>query len=115
MYKSLYRNDVHNWSTEESREHFQSKAKCFEDQYRNEIGQLWSKLSKYTGIIIANNEGLNTAFAAWKRTSNDRLQLIEGMEDWTPDKLFFLSYANVSITIINQSLAKSDIVSHHSS
>lgn len=101
---SLYDKDgkLNSWWTEESRKKFEEKAKCFETQY-NEIEDEKTQLNlngKLTlGENIADNGGTNVAFTAWRKVSNEKFnkQLLPGMEEFTPDQLFFLSHANVSI------------------
>ena len=88
------RND---WFSKESRQKYQEKAKCFSDQYSQFTEPKTNmKLNgiKTLGDDIADNGGLQQAFNAYSKiSSNDKL--LPGLENYTRQQLFFLSYANL--------------------
>lgn len=93
---------IHDWWTENSRQTFNSKANCLVHQYESIEDEKTEFPVNGTHTLsdnIADNAGVSVAFSSWKRVSGEPLnqQLLPGMEEWTPDQLFFLSYANVSI------------------
>jgi len=92
---------LHEWWSKTSRDNFNAKAKCFEDQYGSITDtQTGLKLNGNLtlGENIADNGGIHQAFSVWKKVRSDKNNqlLLPGMDDYSTDQLFFLSYANVS-------------------
>lgn len=89
------------WWTNSTVEGFERRAECFVDQYHNFTvpgldGQPLHVNGKLTlGENIADAGGVSAAFAAWKRraaeTPNEDLP---GLDHFTQEQLFFVSYAN---------------------
>ncbi|KAF2671746.1 endothelin-converting enzyme [Microthyrium microscopicum] len=89
------------WWTKKTVEEFQKRAQCFVDQYGNySIDGPDDKPLHVNGRLtlgenIADAGGLSASFAAWqmrrKENSNDNLP---GLEHFSQDQLFFVSYAN---------------------
>jgi endothelin-converting enzyme len=81
---------------------FKSRAQCFIDQYSNFTVPNPSDPSKplhvngrFTlGENIADAGGLRAAFAAWKnREADNPSALLPGLQGFSKEKLFFMSYA----------------------
>jgi membrane metallo-endopeptidase-like protein 1 len=90
------------WWDETTRERFQAKAQCMEEQYSNycfpTIGIcINGKLT--IGENIADNGGLRESYRAYRqyieRLGQEEPRL-PGLEQLTPDQLFFIAYANVN-------------------
>lgn len=82
-------------------EAFKEKARCFIDQYHeftvpDHNGELLHVNGGLTlGENIADAGGLNAAFAAWKEREKDEPgQLLPGLQAFTKEQLFFVSYGN---------------------
>ncbi|KAF9984748.1 hypothetical protein BGZ75_003710 [Mortierella antarctica] len=93
------------WWTNSTAEAFAEKAKCFVDQYNNfTVTTPDGKLYKVDGERtldenIADNGGVQQAFAAWQtRFMSDlfgtryRNYLLPGLDEYTPEQLFFISF-----------------------
>ncbi|CAG7724758.1 unnamed protein product, partial [Allacma fusca] len=96
------------WWTEEILRRFLEKAQCIIDQYsgfETEVGNVNGDLT--SGENIADNGGVRQSYLAyqnWIKNNNggqEELRL-PGLEQITPDQLFFLGYGNIwceSITL----------------
>lgn len=89
------------WWTNNTVAGFETRADCFVDQYHNYSipGPDGSPLhvnGKLTlGENIADAGGVSAAFAAWKkRQSETPNEHLPGLEFFTQEQLFFVSYAN---------------------
>jgi endothelin-converting enzyme len=89
------------WWTNSTVEGFKERAQCFVDQYAkytvpgpdNKPLHVNGKLT--LGENIADAGGVSAAFAAWqKRRAETPNQDLPGLEYFTQDQLFFVSYAN---------------------
>ncbi|KAF9082327.1 hypothetical protein BGX23_012578 [Mortierella sp. AD031] len=99
---------IHNWWTNATEQAFNEKAQCFVEQYGNFTvkgpdGKDYNVNGQLTlGENIADNGGLKQAFRAWqfrhksdvagKKYKNFRLP---GLENYTPEQLFFISYGRL--------------------
>jgi endothelin-converting enzyme len=80
---------------------FNKKTQCFVDQYKQFTvpgldGQPLHVNGKLTlGENIADAGGLTASYAAWqKREKASPAKTMPGLEDFTKDQLFFISYSN---------------------
>ncbi|XP_057375648.1 membrane metallo-endopeptidase-like 1 isoform X2 [Daphnia carinata] len=90
--------------TNHTLEEFQKKKQCFVDQYNHYIPPELKKTNashvngrKTRNENIADNVGLREAFRAYKHyvARNGPENLLPGLERYTPEQIFFLSFANV--------------------
>ncbi|KAJ9000383.1 hypothetical protein HRR94_004961 [Exophiala dermatitidis] len=89
------------WWTNKTVTEFKKRAECFVDQYSNFTvegadGKPLHVNGKLTlGENIADAGGLSAAFAAWKkRAAETPNQDLPGLDFFTQDQLFFVSYSN---------------------
>ena len=89
------------WWDDETVEAFQEKVQCFIDQYDNFTvpnpkGELLHVNGKLTlGENLADAGGLSASFLAWKAVdATDPAELLPGLQDFTKEQVFFMSYAN---------------------
>lgn len=89
------------WWTNSTVEAFTKRAQCFIDQFHNYTvegpnGQPLHVNGRLTlGENIADAGGLSAAFQAWRMHSKERkYQNLPGLEYFTQDQLFFVSYSN---------------------
>lgn len=89
------------WFDKSTKEAFDDKTKCFENQYpkftvSGPEGESLHVNGKLTlGKNIADAGGLHAAFSAWKkREAGKQSQALPGLQEFTPDQLFFISYGN---------------------
>ncbi|KAL6249560.1 hypothetical protein RBB50_003413 [Rhinocladiella similis] len=91
------------WWTDKTVANFKDRAECFVDQYHNftiegRDGKPLHVNGKLTlGENIADAGGVAAAFAAWKKRAAQTPLLnlnLPGLEFFTQDQLFFVSYAN---------------------
>ena len=100
--------NAENWWSEADLAAFETKAQCIVDQYtafeplegKHIDGDLTS------GENIADNGGLREAYLAYrnwvaKDNGGQEERRLPGLEDWSPDQLFFLGYASVSSNAFN--------------
>ena len=80
---------------------FEEKVQCFVRQYEDfTVPDAEGKLLHVNGRLtlgenIADAGGLNAAFGAWKAVeAEQQSQLLPGLQDFTKEQLFFISYAN---------------------
>lgn len=96
------------WWSREAEINFDVKARCFQYQYSNitdEQTLLHLDGRKTMASNIADNAGVNQAFASWRKmfASDQEKQpvVLPGlMTNYTADQVFFLSYANVSRSVV---------------
>lgn len=92
------------WFDESTKSAFDSRTKCFEKQYSRfsvtgPEGETLHVNGKLTlGENIADAGGLHAAFDAWqkRREGAERWEeeALPGLQDFTPEQLFFISYGN---------------------
>ncbi|KAF2819217.1 zincin [Ophiobolus disseminans] len=89
------------WWSNATVDAFKEKAECFVQQYANfsvpgSDGKPLHVDGKFTlGENIADAGGLSAAFQAWKRRAADKPDKdLPGLEHFTHDQLFFVSYSN---------------------
>ncbi|KAI8356891.1 hypothetical protein B0O80DRAFT_384119 [Mortierella sp. GBAus27b] len=95
-----------NWWTNTTSEAFNAKARCFVEQYGNfsvlgSDGKAYYVNGQLTlGENIADNGGLKQSFEAWQERFNAdkngrrfRNFRLPGLDNMTPEQLFFISYA----------------------
>lgn len=89
------------WWTNNTVNTFQERAECFVDQYHNYTvegpdGKPLHVNGKLTlGENIADAGGITASFAAWKkRRSETPNQDLPGLDYFSQEQLFFVSYAN---------------------
>ncbi|XP_073975739.1 neprilysin-like isoform X3 [Rhodnius prolixus] len=87
------------WWDEDMTKEYNSRAQCFVDQYNN-FG--YTKADRLNGNLtlaenIADNGGVREAYHAYKYflQRNGHEPYLPGMDHFTHEQLFFLSYANV--------------------
>ncbi len=89
------------WFDKSTKEAFDNKTKCFEKQYskftvsgpKGESLHVNGKLT--LGENIADAGGLHAAFFAWKkREAENPSKALPGLQNFTPEQLFFISYGN---------------------
>jgi endothelin-converting enzyme len=89
------------WWTDKTVKEFTKRADCFVEQYHNYTveapdGKQIHVNGKLTlGENIADAGGLSAAFSAWrKRAEQNPNQFLPGLDYFSHDQLFFVSYAN---------------------
>ena len=89
------------WWNDETIEAFQAKAQCFIDQFHEfTVPGLDDQPLHVNGRLtlgenIADAGGLSASFAAWKKLERIKpSQLLPGLQEFSKDQLFFISYAN---------------------
>ncbi|KAL9136576.1 MAG: hypothetical protein Q9175_002214 [Cornicularia normoerica] len=89
------------WWDNSTVEAFENKAQCFINQYHeftvpNPNGEPLHVNGRLTlGENIADSGGVNAAFAAWKDAEGiEPGQLLPGLQTFTKEQIFFISYAN---------------------
>ncbi|KAI2799808.1 NEDD8 protease nep2 [Blomia tropicalis] len=87
-----------NWWTDETKLRFTSGAKCFIDQYGSIVDSIAKKNLNGVNTVgenIADNGGVREAFMAFQERDSHRMQaLVPYLTKFTPEQLFFLSYAS---------------------
>lgn len=80
---------------------FETKAQCFIDQFHEftvpgpDHKSLHVNGKLTLGENIADAGGLSASFAAWKQLEKTKpSELLPGLQDFTKDQVFFISYAN---------------------
>lgn len=88
-----------NWWTDETLAQYLERAQCFIDQYSNFTVPSGSHINGVTtqGENIADNGGLREAFRAYNFyvAANGAEPQLPGLEQYTSEQIFFLSYANL--------------------
>lgn len=89
------------WWTNSTVENFETRAECFVQQYSNFTLEGVSGKSLHVngrltlGENIADAGGISAAFAAWKKRAAEKAnQNLPGLEHFSQEQLFFVSYAN---------------------
>ena len=89
------------WWNNNTIQAFKEKAQCFINQYHeftvpgpnNEVLHVNGRLT--LGENIADAGGLSASFQAWKQLDKQKpAQLLPGLQDFTKEQLFFISYSN---------------------
>lgn len=92
-----------NWWDDKTVEAFEERAQCFVDQYSNftvpgpdpDSKPLHVNGRLTLGENIADAGGLSASFHAWKkRDSSHADKALPGLENFTKEQLFFISYSN---------------------
>lgn len=90
-----------NWWDEKTINAFEERAQCFVDQYGNFTvtgpnDKVFNVNGRLTlGENIADAGGLTAAFHAWKKRDEAKADLhLPGLQNFTKEQLFFISYAN---------------------
>ncbi|KAL5435389.1 hypothetical protein PMIN07_011990 [Paraphaeosphaeria minitans] len=89
------------WWSNETVKAFQKRAECFVDQYANftvpgsDDKPLHVNGRLTLGENIADAGGLSASYQAWKRRAHEKPnQNLPGLEHFTQDQLFFVTYSN---------------------
>lgn len=102
--------NLENWWSNKSKEGFNKKADCFADQYSAIIDPTVniSLNGRVTlGENIADNGGIHLAFEAYKSMRSNDYGPLPGLEKYSTEQLFFISYGNVSYPILRVSYLNS--------
>ncbi|XP_046453383.1 neprilysin-like isoform X8 [Daphnia pulex] len=103
-HKSDKKGHERSWWTNQTLDEFYKRKQCIIDQYSNyTLPELEGTDAFHINGIdtqgenIADNGGLREAFRAYQNyvSTNGKEKRLPGMERYTPEQLFFLSYANV--------------------
>lgn len=89
--------NMHLWWTNSSLNQFEEKSQCFIKQYSNFIVDGQNENGQRTlGENIADNGGVKISFTAYeKHREHPSTNRLPGL-DYTPDQLFFISFAHVN-------------------
>jgi len=87
------------WWTEETLQNYLTRAQCFIDEYSNRTIASGTHLNGVNaqGENIADNGGIREAFLAYGYyvAVNGEEARLPGLEQYTAEQIFFISYANV--------------------
>ncbi|XP_077498492.1 neprilysin-1-like [Amblyomma americanum] len=87
------------WWSNETEQEFNAKKDCFIHQYGNIVDPATKESingENTVGENIADNGGVRVAFATHARLSDDGAEeVLPGLEGFSPEQLFFISYALV--------------------
>ncbi|CCD64734.1 Neprilysin-11 [Caenorhabditis elegans] len=93
--------NLHNWWSESSLNSFDTRRRCIVEQYGNYTVpktnfRVNGKLTQ--GENIADNGGVKEAFQAYQKyvTENGEEPRLPGLQQYTNEQIFFVSYAHVS-------------------
>uniref|UniRef100_A0A7E4W330 Neprilysin n=1 Tax=Panagrellus redivivus TaxID=6233 RepID=A0A7E4W330_PANRE len=91
-----------NWWTAAAKQEFADKAGCFDKQYTH----AGIDGDSTNAEDIADNAGLKTAFGAYRKWLNDHPnepeKILPGFEHYTPEQMFFITWANNWCNIYNK-------------
>ena len=89
------------WWDDDTVEAFKDKVRCFIDQYHNfTVPDPNGKPLHVNGILtlgenLADAGGLSASYLAWKqRETKSPAQLLPGLQHFSKEQVFFISYAN---------------------
>lgn len=86
-----------NWWSDKTRKNFKSKTECFVKQYEAIIDEdtgLCLNGTNTLGENISDNGGIKQAYLAFEaKSKTEKMQRLPMVEQYTPEQLFFLSYA----------------------
>ncbi|KAL1481663.1 hypothetical protein MTO96_034310 [Rhipicephalus appendiculatus] len=86
-----------NWFTDYATSKFDEKKNCFLEQYGSIVDPLTNKSvdgSRTLEENIADNGGMRVAYQAYLRLTEDKPEVtLPGLQNFTQDQLFFLSFA----------------------
>jgi endothelin-converting enzyme len=113
------------WWTEKTSKAFDTKAKCFIEQYSNftvedEFGEEIHVNGKLTlGENLADNGGLGESFVAWKKKYNsskeDKDVRLPGLDNLSPEQLFFVNFGRIWCNKATKAQAKKGVSSFYHS
>jgi len=112
--------NLNNWWSEQTQKEFDTRAKCFVDQYgsiRDERVDMNLNGLSTLGENIADNGGLRGAYDAYQTKIARTVDkgLLPGFDTFTVDQLFFISYANNWCSLIrNEKLRQQVLYDPHS-
>lgn len=103
------------WWDNATTANYEKKASCFVKQYGNyTFKDEKGGLEKVSGEAtmeenIADGGGISASYSAWKqRAKVQPNQRLPGLEAFTADQLFFLSYARTWCAVVDPALAASE-------
>lgn len=109
--------NLKNWWTNSTLEHFQNLSRCFVDQYSAIIDprvKIQLNGRNTLGENIADNGGIREAFEAYEGLDL-REDSLPGLESYTNQQLFFISYANTWCSVTrNEKLRQNILYDPHS-
>lgn len=89
--------NLHNWWTNKTKEKFMKRVTCFKEQYGNITDErIKMKLDgkKTKGENTADNGGIHQAYRAYRFwAAKNKIQSLPGLQNFTADQLFFISFA----------------------
>jgi endothelin-converting enzyme len=100
---------------------YEDRSKCFERQYSNftftdpkgKVMHVNGKLTKDENIADAG--GLSASFAAWKTRDEGSNKLLPGIEEFTREQMFYLSYASLWCANVKaEQVATENAIDNHS-
>ncbi|XP_065287846.1 neprilysin-1-like [Dermacentor albipictus] len=87
------------WWSNKTEQKFNEKKECFIKQYGSMVNPVTNETvhgENTVGENIADNGGVRVAFATYQRISESTgEQIIPGLENFSPEQIFFISYALV--------------------
>ncbi|KAJ3025937.1 UNVERIFIED_CONTAM: Peptidase M13, partial [Siphonaria sp. JEL0065] len=115
---------LNDWWTKQSEDAFNSKAQCIVDQYSSyKVTDSYGKTHHIDGQLsngenIADNGGLSISLKSWKTVANSNgggnNMILPGLNNYTHEQLFFLSYGQVWCSNETPQLVASRLSDPHS-
>jgi endothelin-converting enzyme len=110
------------WWDSFTTKNYEDRTKCFVQQYSNfTFTDQKGKITHVNGELtqaenIADAGGLSASFAAWRKRDKARPnQLLPGLEEFTKEQLFFLSYASLWCAKVGpEQVALENMIDNHS-
>lgn len=103
----------HNWWSSDTREAFKQREECFVKQYESIVDPVVNMSLNGQRTVrrnIADNGGLNLAFAAFRRLQQELPNAtLPGLENFTTEQIFFISFAMPWCTAVTASYLKQQI------